>query len=157
MSTSSLTPTSRRRRAARALARAYDLIVFPGHHEYVTTHEYDLDRAATATAAETSLPVGEQLLLADREARTSSTKTQQWRDLGRPEAALIGVQYRDNDRGDHRGAWIVREGPPLAFRRDGLREGSGFGSGGIEVDRRRPNPRAERRSSRRSPTCSGPG
>ena len=26
----------------RALAAAYDLIVFPGHHEYVTTREYDL-------------------------------------------------------------------------------------------------------------------
>src|SRR5438105_787452 len=26
----------------RALAAAYDLIVFPGHHEYVRTHEYDL-------------------------------------------------------------------------------------------------------------------
>src|SRR5262249_46734340 len=25
-----------------ALANAYDLIVFPGHHEYVTTHEYDV-------------------------------------------------------------------------------------------------------------------
>ena len=24
------------------LANAYDLIVFPGHHEYVTTREYDL-------------------------------------------------------------------------------------------------------------------
>ena len=28
--------------ARRALADAYDLIVFPGHHEYVTTREYDL-------------------------------------------------------------------------------------------------------------------
>ena len=27
---------------SRALADAYDLIVFPGHHEYVTTREYDL-------------------------------------------------------------------------------------------------------------------
>ena len=25
-----------------ALARAYELIVFPGHHEYVTTHEYNV-------------------------------------------------------------------------------------------------------------------
>ena len=38
--------------AGRALARAYDLLVFPGHHEYVTTHEYDVvtdfrDAAAT--------------------------------------------------------------------------------------------------------------
>ena len=32
----------RRRPDGQALASAYDLIVFPGHHEYVTTHEYDL-------------------------------------------------------------------------------------------------------------------
>ena len=40
-STSSRQRARRRRRAAAALARAYDLIVFPGHHEYVTTREYD--------------------------------------------------------------------------------------------------------------------
>ena len=28
--------------SASALAAAYDLIVFPGHHEYVTTREYDM-------------------------------------------------------------------------------------------------------------------
>ena len=28
--------------SAATLASAYDLIVFPGHHEYVTTREYDL-------------------------------------------------------------------------------------------------------------------
>ena len=28
--------------SAEQLARAYDLIVFPGHTEYVTDHEYDV-------------------------------------------------------------------------------------------------------------------
>src|SRR5206468_832127 len=28
--------------SGRELARAYALVVFPGHHEYVTTHEYDV-------------------------------------------------------------------------------------------------------------------
>ena len=28
-----------------------------------------------------------------------------WRDLGRPEAALIGVQYLANDRGRKRARW----------------------------------------------------
>ncbi len=28
--------------SARVLAARYDLIVFPGHHEYVTAREYDL-------------------------------------------------------------------------------------------------------------------
>ena len=28
--------------SGRSLARAYDLLVFEGHHEYVTSHEYDV-------------------------------------------------------------------------------------------------------------------
>ena len=37
-------------------------------------------------------------------------KTKQWRDLGRPEAALLGVQYRGNDSGgEHRGRWLLRK------------------------------------------------
>ena len=35
------------------------------------------------------------------------TKTKLWRDLGRPEAALIGVQYRANGKAPRR-PWIVR-------------------------------------------------
>ena len=34
-----------------------------------------------------------------------------WRDLGRPEAALIGVQYLANDRGRRKAPWLVRPGP----------------------------------------------
>ena len=41
-STSSRSGTSSTSAAAAALRRAYDLIVFAGHHEYVTTREYDL-------------------------------------------------------------------------------------------------------------------
>ena len=37
--------------SAAALAASYDLIVFPGHHEYVTTSEYDLARATETWAA----------------------------------------------------------------------------------------------------------
>src|SRR5262249_52886937 len=63
-------------------------------------------------------------------------RTKQWRDLGRPEAALIGVQYRGNDRGTKRGAWIVRDtaAAPCLFARTGLQNDSTFGCGGIEID-----------------------
>src|SRR5207244_12532930 len=48
-----------------------------------------------------------------------------WRDLGRPAAALIGVQYLANDEGIHRGPWIVRqaEKQPRLFDGSGLRAG----------------------------------
>ena len=60
-----------------------------------------------------------------------------WRDLGRPEAALIGVQYLANDEGIHRGPWIVRhaESLPWLFADSGLRDGMTFASAGIEIDR----------------------
>ena len=80
--------------SAAALLAAYDLIVFPGHHEYVTTREYDV--------VEGYRDLGGNLMFLSannffwRVVRRGDTivKTKQWRDLGRPEAALIGAQYR---------------------------------------------------------------
>jgi N,N-dimethylformamidase beta subunit-like, C-terminal len=68
-------------------------------------------------------------------------KTEQWRDLDRPEASLIGVQYRGNDRGGHRGAWIVRDAGAARwlFAGTGLHDGSSFGGGGIEIDETSPD------------------
>ena len=59
-----------------------------------------------------------------------------WRDLGRPEAALVGVQYVAYGS-DLRGPYVVRrsDAAPWLFRGTGLRNGSSFGSFGIEVDR----------------------
>ena len=37
------------------------------------------------------------------------TRTAEWRDLGRPEAALIGVEYRGNDLGGHYLGYIPAE------------------------------------------------
>ena len=66
------------------------------------------------------------------------TKTRQWRDLGRPEAGLLGVQYRGNDSGETRGSWLVRDVPAVdwLFAGTGIRPGSRFGEDwGIEIDR----------------------
>jgi hypothetical protein len=64
-----------------------------------------------------------------------------WRDLGRPEAALIGVEYRANDDGEHRGAWIVQhaESEPWLFAGSGLRDGMPLGNAGIEIDKTCPD------------------
>ena len=47
------------------------------------------------------------------------TRTAQWRDLGRPEAALIGVQYRGNDSGARqaRGSSRRPRAAPVDLRR----------------------------------------
>ena len=56
---------------------------------------------------------------------------------GAPEAALIGVQYRGNDRGEHRGPWIARDtkSVPWLFDGTGIRAGDTFGTCGIEIDK----------------------
>jgi hypothetical protein len=122
--------------SAAALARAYDLIVFPGHHEYVTAREYDLvegyrDRGGNLVF----LSANNFFWRVVRHGNTIE-KTKQWRELGRPEAAVIGVQYRANDRGTHRAPWIVRRTQAAGWLLAGtrLRTGSRLGSGGIEID-----------------------
>jgi hypothetical protein len=121
------------------LADRYDLIVFAGHEEYVTDHIYDL--------VERYRDLGGNLLFVSANnffARVERVGDRlvgptRWRDLGRPEARLIGVQYVDwnQDRwpnrdyrvvGAHRASWL--------FRGTGLANGSSFGRFGIEIDAR---------------------
>jgi hypothetical protein len=124
------------RSSAQALARAYRLVIFPGHHEYVTTHEYDtVERYRDLGGHLAFLSANDFFWRVVKQGKVIE-KTQQWRDLGRPEAALIGVQYRGNDRGTHRAPWIVRdsEAVPWLFAGTGLADGMPVGSAGIEID-----------------------
>ena len=121
----------------RALRRAYDLVVFPGHHEYVSTHEYDVIQSYRDLGGNLMfLSANNFFWRVDRRGDTI-TRVAKWRDLGRPEAALIGVQYFANDDGEHRGPWIVRKSAaPVSWIFAGARArvGEPFGSGGIEAD-----------------------
>jgi hypothetical protein len=143
----------------RALARAYDLIIFPGHHEYVTTREY------AAVVAYRDLGGNLAYLSANnffwqlvRHGRTIE-RTSEWRDLDRPEAALIGAEYRGNDRGGHRGPWIVRDrgAAPWLFVGTHLMDGSTFGSGGIEIDKTCSNSPSDVHVLAEIPDLFGPG
>jgi hypothetical protein len=71
----------------------------------------------------------------DRRAGTL-TRVAKWRDLGRPEASLIGVQYIGNDEGTARGPWVVRETKHTRWLFSGTGRGPGarFSNGGIEID-----------------------
>ena len=64
------------------------------------------------------------------------TRVRKWRELGRPESALIGVQYIGNDEGEARGPWRVRQTPHTGwlFARTGVGPGGALSNGGIEVD-----------------------
>ena len=120
------------------LAVAYDLIVFPGHHEYVTTNEYDAVERYRDLGGNLAFLSANNFFWQVVKRGDVVTKTRQWRDLGRPEAALLGVQYRGNDSGEKRGSWLVRDVPAVdwLFAGTGIRPASRFGEDwGIEIDR----------------------
>jgi N,N-dimethylformamidase beta subunit-like protein len=123
--------------SARTLARSYDLIVYPGHHEYVTKREYDVVTGYRNRGGNLMFLSANNFFWRVIRHGSSIEKTKRWRDLGRPEAALIGVQYRGNDRGTHRGAWIVRSAPAAqwVFAGTNVKAGAPFGNAGIEIDK----------------------
>jgi hypothetical protein len=121
-----------------ALAAAYDLIVFPGHHEYVTAHEYDVVERYRDLGGNLAFLSANNFFWQVVKRGDVITKTRQWRDLQRPEATLLGVQYRGNDSGEARSSWIVQKTPAATwlFAGTGLGPGSRFGEDwGIEIDR----------------------
>jgi hypothetical protein len=69
------------------------------------------------------------------------TRVAKWRELGRPEAALLGVQYIANDMGQHRGPWLLRHTPATTrlFAGTGSSAGKEFSNAGIEIDHTAPN------------------
>jgi len=122
--------------SSRALAAAYDLVVFPGHHEYVTTREYDVVEGYRDLGGNLMFLSANNFFWRVVKHGNVITKTKLWRDLGRPEASLIGVQYRANGKAPRR-PWIVRRAPAAAwiFAGTGLTLGSAFARGGVEIDK----------------------
>jgi hypothetical protein len=120
------------------LARLYDLIVFPGHHEYVTDHEFDLvERFRDLGGNLAFLSANNFFYKVVRRGGLLHGRWR-WRDLGRPEASLIGVQYLDWNHNEWPNCPYVsvdvRDGAWL-FRGTGVEEGEQFGTGyGIEID-----------------------
>jgi hypothetical protein len=126
--------------SGRDLAALYRLIVFPGHTEYVTTHEYDLVEQYRDAGGHLVFLSANNFFRRVVERKGILTRTQPWRDLGRPEAALLGAQYRANDEGQHQAPFVVRDttSTPWLWQGLGLDPGSLFGQVvggyGIEID-----------------------
>jgi hypothetical protein len=123
------------------LARAYDLIVFPGHHEYVTPREYDAVERYRDLGGNLMFLSANNFFYKVTKQGDGMTRHGRWRDYGRPEAALIGVQYIGNDEGEHRGPFTLRRAPALTwiFAGTGFRPGSRFADFGIEIDHTAPS------------------
>ena len=127
------------------LARAYDLVVFEGHEEYVTTHEYDVvTRYRDLGGNLMFLSANNFFWKVDKQAQVLR-KITQWRQIGRPEAALMGVQYRANDDGQRQGLFTVQASAsaPWLWDGTGLVDGATFGQFvggyGIEIDATTPD------------------
>ncbi len=87
------------------LARLYDLVVFPFHEEYATSHMYDLISGYRDLGGNLMFLSATNLLWKITLHRHVITRVAEWRTLDRPESRVIGVQYRANDEGKHRGAY----------------------------------------------------
>ena len=120
------------------LARRYDLVVFPGHEEYVTRHEYDVVERYRDARRQPRVPGGEQPLSPRGQVGATLVRHAPWRKLGRPEAGVVGVQYVGSDHGQRQAGYTVTGAAttPWAFADTGLVDGDVFGRYGIEIDAR---------------------
>jgi hypothetical protein len=141
------------------LRNAYELVVFPGHHEYVTRHEYDVVRGYRNHGGNLMFLSANNFFWQIVRRGPLMIRTRQWRDLGRPEASLIGVEYFHNDRGAHRAPWVIRPSAANAWllAGTGLAPGSKISSGGIEGDRLAPASPAGVEVLAEIPNLYGPG
>src|SRR5712691_10052105 len=89
------------------LAAAYDLIVFPGHEEYVTAHVYDaVERYRDLGGNLAFLAANNFFRRVDRQG-DDLVLGKTWRELGRPEAGLVGVQYVGSNHGSRQAGYVV--------------------------------------------------
>ena len=160
LASSDARPRARRRRRA-TLARAYDLIVFPGHHEYVTDARIRRRRALSEPRRQPHVPLGQQLLLAGRRAHgDASTRTA---TVARPRQARGGSHRRPVHRQRPREA----RGPVHRSRTRPRGHGSStapasspvdrFGPFGIEIDATHQSRRRHTQVLAEIPHLFGPG
>jgi hypothetical protein len=122
------------------LRHAYDLVVFPGHTEYVTHRAFDLVESFRDLGGNLMFLAANNFFRKVVRESGVQTLVDEWRDLGRPESALLGNQYVASDRGRRRAPFTVAgaEVAPWAFEGTGLANGATFGLYGIEIDARSP-------------------
>ena len=118
----------------------YDLVVFPGHSEYMTEHAYDVvERYRDLGGNLLFLSANNFFWKVEKRGR-EMRRIDLWRSLGRPEARLVGAQYLANDDGGRQAPFVVRRPGRVPWLWDGteLADGSTFGEFvggfGTEID-----------------------
>jgi hypothetical protein len=120
------------------LARRYDLVVFPGHEEYVTRHEYDVIQRYRDVGGNLAFLAANNLYRRVDRVGDTLVRRAPWRSLGRPESSVVGVQYVGSNNGTRQAGYTVTGAShePWAFEGTGLSDGAVFGRYGIEIDAR---------------------
>jgi hypothetical protein len=105
-------------------------------HEYVTEAEYDAIERYRDLGGNLAFLSANNFFWKVTRHNGELTRIRQWRELGRPESSLIGVQYIGNDDGESRGPWIVRRSPETPWLFAGTRRtpGAHLSNAGIEID-----------------------
>ncbi len=145
------------------LRRLYDLVVFPGHSEYMTAEAYDaIERFRDLGGRLVFLSANNFFWRVDKQDH-EMRRVGRWRSLGRPESRLGGVQYRANDDGSRQGSFYMTDADaaPWLFAGTGLANGATFGEEvggfGIEADMTTPDSPAGTRVIALIPSLFGPG
>jgi hypothetical protein len=140
-----------------ALRRAYDLVVFPGHEEYVSGHAYDVVSRYRDLGGDLMFLSANNFFWKVTRSGHTLRRVAMWRSLGKPEASLVGVQWAASNYGTSQSPYVVQgaAASPWAFAGTGLRNGSAFGRYGIEIDARAPSSPAGTRLLARIPNAIG--
>jgi hypothetical protein len=146
-------------RSGDALASRYDLLVFPGHEEYVTGHVYDVVRRYRDLGGNLMFLAANNFFREVTRRGERIARGPLWRSLGRPEAALVGVQYAGSNHGAHQAGYTVvgADEEAWVFAGTGLADGDSFGTYGIEIDARTAATPPGTRLLARIPDLLGPG
>jgi hypothetical protein len=145
------------------LRAAYDLVVFPGHTEYVTQHAYDVIERYRDLGGRLIFLSANNFFWKVERGGNAIRRIAQWRALGRPEARVLGAQYRANDDGTRQGPFVVSDvdAAPWLFEGTGLVNGSVLGEEvggfGIEIDSTTPDSPPGTKVLARIPDLFGPG
>jgi hypothetical protein len=120
----------------------YDLVVFPGHNEYMTQQSYDVIRRFRDLGGRLVFLSANVFFWKVEKRGNVMRRVNLWRNLGRPESALIGVQYKANDDGSRQRPFTVLRtaDAPWLWQGTGVTDGAPLGDTiggyGIEIDAR---------------------
>jgi len=115
----------------------YRLIVFAGHEEYVSDHVYRLIEHYRDAGGNLAFLSANNFFYAVRPGHDTIWGRMRWRDVGRPEAALVGEQYDGWNLGRYPNKpyhIVDTAGAPWLFAGTNLHDGSLLGRYGIEID-----------------------